>query len=153
MSRNHLINELKKYFKIQELVCPHCYNKHKNNSWQFLSTEILSTLYTLRFEIFKCPIIINNWVLKGGYSQRGLRCNVCQLVQSKDYLYLSAHVLGKAIDFNVSGYSTEEVYDMIKDNVDKFEYPIRIEANSTTWNHIDVYQPIDSEADLIEFKG
>ena len=153
MPRNELIDKLRDNFKIQELVCPHCYAKFKDKSWQFLSTEILSVLYTLRYEVFKCPIVINTWAMKGTLSQRGLRCNRCSLVKDKKSVYLSAHQLGKALDFNVEGYTTEEIYQKIKDNIDKFKYTIRIEVNSTTWNHIDVYQPVDSEADLIEFKG
>lgn len=153
MDRNELIEKLKQNFKIQELVCKHCYDTFKDKAWQFLSTEILSTLYTLRYEIFNCPIVINTWAMKGTYSQRGLRCNRCSLVKDKKTIYLSAHQLGKALDFNVEGYTTEEVYQKIRDNVDKFKYPIRIETNSTTWNHIDCYQPVDSEANLIEFYG
>lgn len=153
MTRNELIDSLKNYFNIKELVCPHCYDKFNDKSWQFLSTEILSVLYTLRCEIFKCPIVINTWAMKGTLSQRGLRCNRCSLVKDKKSVYLSAHQLGKALDFNVEGYTTEEAYQKIKDNVDKFEYPIRLESNTTTWLHIDCYQPVDSEADLIEFKG
>lgn len=33
MSRNDLINCVKNNFKIQELVCPHCYNEHGDKSW------------------------------------------------------------------------------------------------------------------------
>lgn len=53
MDRNELIDKLKPYFKIQELVCPHCYSKFGETSWQFISTELLSTLYILRTKIFK----------------------------------------------------------------------------------------------------
>ena len=121
MTRNELIDSLKNHFNIKELVCPHCYDKFNDKSWQFLSTEILSVLYTLRYEIFKCPIVINTWAMKGTLSQRGLRCNRCSLVKDKKTVYLSAHQLGKALDFNVEGYTTEEVYQKIKDNMDKFE--------------------------------
>lgn len=152
MSRIELINELKNNFNIQELVCQHCYNKFGEDAWQFLSTELLYTLYVIRYEIFKCPITINNWSINGQLSQRGLRCNLCDIVKNKNSAYLSAHCLGKAIDFNVKGHSTEQVYEKIKNNISKFKYPIRIEINSTTWNHVDVYQPIDSNKNLIEFK-
>lgn len=153
MTRNELINKLKDNFKIQELVCSHCYEKFKNKSWQFLSTELLSILYTLRYEIFDCPIIINTWAVKGTLSQRGLRCNICTLVNEKDDVYLSAHILGKAFDFNVEGYTTKQAYKKIKDNIDKFKYPIRLESNTTTWLHIDTIQPVNSETNLVEFKG
>ena len=102
MDRNELIDKLKPYFKIQELVCPHCYSKFGETSWQFISTELLSTLYVLRTKIFNKPITINTWKAGGQFSQRGLRCNMCQLVKSKSSIYLSAHCLGKAIDFNLS---------------------------------------------------
>ena len=153
MTRNQLIDKLKNNFDIKELVCQHCYNKFKDNAWQFLSTELLSTLYTLRYVIFNKPITINNWHQKGSLSQRGLRCNMCPIVKDKKDVYISAHILGNAVDFNVQGYTTEQVYNEIRNNIDKFEYPIRIESNSTTWCHCDTYQPIGSTTKLVEFKG
>lgn len=33
MSRNELIAKLKTNFDIRELVCPHCYDKFKDNAW------------------------------------------------------------------------------------------------------------------------
>lgn len=77
MDRNKLIEEVSKYFNIKELACPHCYNKFKDNSWQFISTELLSTLYTLRTIVINKPMVINTWATNGNYSQRGLRCNMC----------------------------------------------------------------------------
>lgn len=151
MTRNELISALKKNFKIQELVCPHCYNKFGEGSWQFLSTEILSTLYTLRYEIFKKPIIINTYYQNGCYDERGLRCNMCDIVKDKKSVYLSAHLLGLAIDFNVQGLESNIVATTIKSNVHKFKYPIRLEKNTQGWTHIDCYQPVGSEANLIEF--
>lgn len=151
MSRQELIDKLKQNFNIKELVCKHCYDKFKDLSWQFLSTEILSTLYTLRFEIFKCPMIINNWSTNGTFSQRGLRCNMCQLIKSKKSIYLTPHGQGKAIDFNIKNLTIEETKNLIRQNKDKFEYPIRLEANTTTWCHVDVYQP-DSRT-FVEFNG
>ena len=152
MTRNELINKLKENFKIQELVCKHCYDKFGEKSWQFLSTELLSTLYTLRYKLFKKPIIINNWHQGGDFSQRGLRCNMCNLVKNKKKVYLSAHILGKAIDFNISNMNTQEIYKEIEKNIEMFEYPIRLESNSTTWCHLDVYQPLNSEQSLIKFQ-
>lgn len=153
MTRNELINKLKNNFSIQELVCPHCYKQFGEKSWQFLSTELLSVLYTLRYQLFNCPITVNTWANAGTLSQRGLRCNKCSLIKDKKNVCLSAHALGKALDFNVNGYSTDQVYSKIKENIDMFDYPIRIEINTTTWCHVDVYQPLDSEANLIEFKA
>ena len=151
MSRQELIDKLKQNFNIKELVCKHCYDKFKDLSWQFLSTEILSTLYTLRFEIFKCPMIINNWSTNGTFSQRGLRCNMCQLIKSKKVIYLTPHGQGKAIDFNVKNLTIEETKNLIRQNKQKFEYPVRLEANTTTWCHIDCYT--SDSRDFVEFNG
>lgn len=153
MDRNELIKELQKNFDIRELVCPHCYAKFGESSWQFLSTELLYTLYQLRYEIFQQPIIINNWHVGGEYDERGLRCNMCSLVKSKKSIYLSAHILGKAFDFNVGKLTSKEMNQVIRYNSHRFEYPIRLEKNTNGWCHVDVYQPIDSKANLIEFKG
>lgn len=153
MTRNEIINTLKQNFNIKELVCRHCYNKFKESAWQFLSTELLSTLYTLRYVIFNKPITVNTYHKGGSFTQRGLRCNMCQLIKNKNEVYLSAHILGKAIDFNVQGLTSEEVNKQVIENIDKFKYPIRLEIDTDGWSHIDVYQPIGSEAKLIEFKG
>ena len=151
MSRQELIDKLKQNFNIKELVCKHCYDKFKDLSWQFLSTEILSTLYTLRFEIFKCPMIVNNWSTNGTFSQRGLRCNMCQLIKSKKVIYLTPHGQGKAIDFNVKNLTIEETKNLIRQNKQKFEYPIRLETNTTTWCHVDCYT--SDSRDFVEFNG
>ena len=78
---------------------------------------------------------------------------MCSLVCNKKAVYISAHCLGKAIDFNVEGYTSDAVNKEIIANVDKFEYPIRLEINTDGWTHIDVYQPYGSEAKIIEFNG
>lgn len=153
MTRNELINKLKTKFSIKELVCNHCYSTFGDRAWQFLSTELLSILYTLRFVIFKRPIIINNWHKGGQFSQRGLRCNKCALVSQKENIYISAHILGKAIDFNVQDLTSNQVSIEIKNNINMFKYPIRLERDTNGWTHIDVYQPYGSEAKLVEFNG
>lgn len=151
MDRNELIDKLKPYFEVSELVCPHCYSKFGESSWQFISTELLSTLYVLRTKIFNKPITINTWKAGGQFSQRGLRCNMCQLVKNKSSIYLSAHCLGKAIDFNVKNLDSKTVNEMIKQNADLFEYPIRLEEGIEGWTHCDCYAPYNSNKRLITF--
>lgn len=153
MTRNELISKLKENFDIRELVCPHCYNKFGEGSWQFLSTQILSTLYKLRYEIFQQPITVNTWHKGGKYDERGLRCNMCPLVKGKKSIYLSAHCLGMALDFNVGTLTSNEVAQVIRHNADRLEYPIRLEKDTDGWNHVDCYQPYGSDKNLIEFKG
>ena len=69
-------------------------------------------------------------------TQRGFRCNLCQLVSSNQTIYLSAHILGKAGDFTVCGFTAEEARNKIIQNEHLLPYPIRMEKN-VTWLHID----------------
>lgn len=146
MTRNELIKEIKKYFQLKELVCPHCLETYGDKSWQFLSTELLSTILILRTRVLNTPMIVNS---KQNYTQRGLRCNMCQLVKSKKHVYMSAHSLGKAIDFHTSKYTPEQCRQLIKDNIDEFEYPIRLEED-VNWVHVDCYT-LDSSKKLVTF--
>lgn len=95
MERKEIIERLKKYFTLPELVCPHVYRKYSESQiWSFFTTEALGTLLVLREEIICKPFTINNWQNGGSYSQRGLRCNVCVICKGKTMLerpYLSAH--------------------------------------------------------------
>lgn len=146
MTRNELINEVKKNFELSELVCPHVLNQYGDKAWQFLSTELLSTINVLRNKVINKPMIINNGTT---FTQRGLRCNVCELVKGKTKPYMSAHCLGKAVDFHVNDMSSEEVRQLIKKNIDKFEYPIRLEEG-ISWCHCDVYT-LDCNEKLVTF--
>lgn len=133
--RNAIIRALGKYFHIKELVCPHCYAKWGTKAWQFLDTDLLYCLLLLRETIICKPMVVNY----NGHWQRGLRCNMCDLVKSKTSVYLSAHVLGKAIDFNVQGMSSEEARRLIKLHAPSSPCNVRLEKN-VSWVHFDVLQ-------------
>ena len=152
IARNNIISELKEYFIIEELVCPHAL-KFGDNAWQFIDTEILHTLLILRRDILKVPLVCNDYKWKGKNSQRGLRCNVCQLVKDKSakgISYLSAHVNGAAFDL-VSKYMTAETMrKLIKEHKDLLPYNIRIEAD-VSWLHIDCYDD-GSGRKVVEFR-
>lgn len=134
MTRQEIITELKRYFRIGELVCDHVYDRFGEQAWMFLSTQLLHTLLVLRTEIVGLPMIVNNSTMK----QRGLRCNLCQLVSSKKTPYLSAHVTGNGIDFTCKDKTAEEIRNIITDNKDKLPYNIRLE-DGVSWVHIDCY--------------
>lgn len=146
MNRNELINEVKKNFELKELVCPHVLNQYGDKAWQFLSTELLSTINVLRNKVINRPMIINNGTT---FTQRGLRCNICELVKSKTKPYMSAHCLGKAIDFHCTDITPEECRQLIKKNINEFEYPIRLEEG-VNWVHVDCYT-LDSDIKLTTF--
>lgn len=127
-----------KYFKIEELVCRHVYEKFGDKAWMFIDSRLVETLNLLREKILGVPMIINTWKDGGGYSQRGLRCNRCQLVREKTAPYLSAHVLGKGVDFNATGMTSDEVRSAIIKAQVLLPYPVRLERD-VSWVHLDVY--------------
>lgn len=136
MTREEIIKGLKPYFNVKELVCNHIYDKFKEQSWMFLSTQLLHTLLVLRTEIVNLPMLVNTSRLK----QRGMRCNMCPLVKAKTGVYVSAHVTGNAVDFTTNSKSAEEVRQLIRDNQDKLPYKIRLEEG-VSWVHTDCYDP------------
>lgn len=133
------IEELKKYFNIKELVCPHVYEKFGERAWIFLDAMALRLLLVLRRDILKVPLVCNTKTL----TQRGLRCNRCEIVRSKTSPYLSAHVTGKGFDLSSSAMSAEEMRLKIAENLDLLPCKVRIEQD-VNWLHIDVYDEMQS---------
>ena len=148
MNRQQLIKEISAYFKIQELVCPHIFSKWGEASWQFLDTAFLETLLVIRRDIIRLPMLCNT----GNLTQRGIRCNRCQLVIEKSGSYLSAHILGKAGDFTVVGLSAEDARQRIIENADLLPHNIRLEAE-VSWLHIDVLPQYGIHSKVYIFRG
>ena len=147
MTRDQIILELSRYFKIQELVCSHTYKKFGEASWQFLDTNYLHALLVIRRDILQAPMTCNHT----GATQRGLRCNMCEMVQKKTATYLSAHVLGKAGDFTVSNMTAEEARKRIKACSHLLPCNVRLEAGKT-WLHFDVLPQWGVSQKVYEFK-
>ena len=134
-----MINKIRKYFDTQEVVCKHVYDKFGDSAWAFFDPRLLETLLFIREGIGK-PIYVNNWQIGGNLSQRGLRCNVCNLVREKTDLkkvYLSAHIFGKGIDFDVKGMTAQQVRDWLEEHKEDLPYKIRVE-DCVSWVHIDL---------------
>lgn len=153
--KEELISRVKTNFDIRELVCPHAYNRWGEQCWQFLQADLLAVIYTLRSRMLKVPIVVNTWASGGGFDERGLRCNLCELVKSntdKGTLYLSPHCMGAAIDFHTKEYTPEQIRDIIRMNWQKYSsIPIRIERD-VNWVHIDVFDKGDDKL-ITEFNG
>ena len=148
------MSKLTDYFRPEELVCPHVYERFGERSLDFLDSRLKETLLVIREKLNR-PMYINNWVWGGDKTQRGLRCNVCRIVREQSNLekpYLSAHLLGKGIDFNVKGMTAQEVRDWLKTNQILLPYPIRVESD-VTWVHIDVLEYGQSGNKITYFKG
>ena len=147
MARQEIIEQLSEYFDVKELVCPHTYKKHGEASWQFLDTDWLHSLLVIRRDILQAPMACNG----GSYTQRGLRCNICDLVKDKKNNYLSAHILGKAGDFSVKGMTAEEARQKIKKQGGLLPCNIRIEGG-VTWLHFDTINQWGVTDKVYEFK-
>jgi len=153
IERAKIIGELKQYFAIEELACPHTVQRFGEGSWQFFSTDFLENLLILRRDVLQVPLVCNTYKGGGAYTQRGLRCNVCELVKTatrQNRNYLSAHIFGVGADFSSAEMSAKEMRGKIRSNIDKFTHPIRIERD-VSWLHFDVRDRLRGKLD--EFEG
>ena len=148
MKRDTILRNIKKFFGIAELVCDHTVKKWGERAWQFLDTDYLHALLIIRRDILKAPMWCNSKA--SNLHQRGLRCNLCQLVATKKVPYLSAHILGKAGDFTVEGMTAEEARSLIKANAHLLPCNIRLEGG-VSWLHIDVLPQEGVIAKVYEF--
>lgn len=132
-----------KHFKIQELVSPQVYQKYGEFCWKFFSDNFKQDLDTIR-EYHGHGITINDWVFGGkNYTQCGLRCNLDPLVKGKTSLYLSAHLMGKAVDMH-SSYNNVKLYNDIEFlyKAGKLKVISRLESRQSTkdgWVHADEF--------------
>lgn len=149
MTHSEIVNYIKAngYFRIEELVDKTTYTAHKDRAWKFFDPRLLITLVFIREQLGK-PMTINNWLWGGQFSQRGLRTNISSIVKKKSdafRLYLSAHLLGKGVDFDVKGMTASEVRKWLQEVSDELPYKIRLEykfnksGKEITWVHLDVF--------------
>ena len=133
IDRNQIIKELHNYFQVSELVCGHTFSRWGERAWQFLDTDYLAALLIIRRDILQLPMTCNS----SSATERGLRCNMCELVKEKKKNYLSSHILGKAGDFTVKGLTAKQARERIIQNSHLLPCNIRLE-DGVTWLHIDV---------------
>jgi len=142
MTRTQILIALKKYFNVKELVCNHVYSRFNEGAWFLIPTFWLHTLLILRRDILQLPLICNNYQsTNDNYTQRGCRCNICQIVKdetAKNNSYNSAHLKNVANDFTVIGMTAEQARQRIAARQNLLPYPIRLERG-VSWLHIDGY--------------
>ena len=148
MTRQEILDAIRPYFSVDELVCNHTFAKWGEQSWQFLDTDYLHCLLVIRRDILKKPMWCNSTQKK----QRGLRCNRCEMVRGKTSVYLSAHILGKAGDFSVTGMTAEAARELIRKNADLLPCNIRIERG-VSWLHFDVLPQYGITQKVYEFSA
>jgi hypothetical protein len=126
------------YFKLEELVCKDVFAAYGDQAWSFFDMRLLITLERVR-EMINKPIIINDWHKGGQFDERGFRCIKCDLVKSaiaENKIYVSPHMTGQAVDFDVQGLVAEEVRNWLVVNRMKLPYQIRLEQD-VNWVHLD----------------
>lgn len=148
MNREEIILQLRQFFQVRELVCDHTFSQWGERSWQFLDTAYLHNLLIIRRDILQVPMVCNYERM----TQRGLRCNRCQLVKEKGKVYLSAHVLGKAGDFSVQGMTAQEARSRIRNMAGLLPYPLRMESG-VSWLHIDTLPQYGINTKVYEFSA
>lgn len=148
MTREEILTAIRPYFDISELVCDHVYKKWGEKAWQFLDTELLHCLLIIRRDIVKMAMYCNSKTAH----QKGLRCNLCQMVKSKSSVYLSSHILGKALDLTCPGMKAEKMRELIKANAELFPCNIRIEKG-VSWLHFDVLPQYGITQKVYEFSA
>jgi hypothetical protein len=89
-------------------------------------------------------MICNDYKFGNKHTQRGLRCNICQLVKEKtleNKIYLTAHANGAGLDFVFganTGMTAEKARQLINKNKHLLPHNVRIEKD-VSWLHIDCY--------------
>lgn len=146
INRDDIIRELHDFFQVSELVCEHTHARWGERSWQFLDTDYLHCLLVIRRDILQLPMVCNH----DGATQRGLRCNRCDLVKDKSSVYLSSHILGKAGDFTVKGLTAQEARSWIRNMAHLLPCPIRLE-DGVNWLHFDVLPQYGITQKVYEF--
>ncbi len=147
MKEEEILAGIKQYFCIEELVSPVVYKIWGEKAWQFIDMRLLHTVLVIRRGL-GVGMNANNWKWGGKFKQRGLRTTIGYKYYkyiTKSKLYLSAHVMGKAIDFDAKGMTADQVRDWIIENEDILPYKVRLErkvlktGKTITWVHLDVF--------------
>ena len=126
----------------KQVLPEHIYKKEGVAGLRHMDERILITLDTLRKELGK-PITVNDWSWGGEFSGRGYRDIVYYKELHKYSDSTSQHKSGRAIDFVVSGMTSQQVRQFILDNKEKFPHITFMEVGplkngqSMSWVHLD----------------
>ena len=120
-----------KHFKAYELVPEIVYKQFGDLSEYFIDSKLRETLDKIRIFI-NMPIIVNNWINGGEFSNRGFRT-----ADSNIGAKLSMHKVGGAIDCHCPHLSADELREIVIKNQSRFKHIKRIEAD-VNWLHMDI---------------
>ncbi len=118
------------YFKIQELVPRHVYDKRGDKSWELLDETALIVLDQLHEKY--STMVVNNWLWGGSRQWSGLRTP-----RSPYGTIYSQHQFGRAFDVIFKYHSAESVRQDVLNNLDWFPFITGLEMG-VNWFHFDV---------------
>ena len=132
------IDTVRTKFNVKELVSRRIYEHQGNFALGYIRPTLIRAIHFLRV-YFDSPMYINTWAYQnapGNFQQRGYR-----ELNSIGAKY-SRHKYGMAVDFNITGMSSDEVNDHIlthQDNFLSFGFTtIENKIFTTTWTHLDI---------------
>lgn len=129
-----------KHFRIEEFVSKAVFDALGEKAWALLDPRLIQTMDLIKEVVGDRSVTINNWLWGGSFSQRGFRENTSQIVTDKTKagkLYLSAHTVGMAADFDIKGFTAEQVRNLLVLLECTIPYKIRLE-DGVSWVHLDV---------------
>ncbi len=122
-------------FTLQELVPQSIFNQLGDLAWQFMDTRVLKNIQYIR-EKTGLPITINKY--STGLQNRGYDPKKAYGGYRETN---SQHTMGRALDFNIGNWTTQQAHAWIKANYKNFPEPCITLENPTdtpTWTHMDV---------------
>jgi hypothetical protein len=136
-----------KNFKVYELVPQSIYEERGDRAIHLIDSRIITFLEMFR-EYTKSPITINDWYWGGRFDGRGFRDT-----DNPDYKKYSQHSNGRGIDFDVKGWTPDQVRQWIVKNKDLWWVrPITFVEDDVNWVHIDCRYSEDNSLILWSIK-
>lgn len=134
-------------FKIQEFVPRVIFKTYGENSAWFIDPRIITLMQTARTETGE-SIIVNNWHMGNHLQNRGYRTP-----GTKIGAYYSQHKRGAAVDFNIRGWTSKEVFEWVMKSPDFFialgVTTIEDWKYTPTWTHLDLRWRPSSEGIVV----
>jgi len=121
-------------FYLDEFVGKKFYQKFGAKSRWFIDQRLIDMVQFIRTKTGK-SVTVNNWATGGRFQERGLRDPKTSTGAS-----YSQHKFGKALDFHVSGISSDDIRELIKGEWKQELMSMGLSAIEAgiSWVHIDI---------------
>lgn len=125
------------YFHPYELVSREVYETLGDKCLSLFDPAALRSLEALRL-FLAVPLTVNDWHWGGKFQRRGFRTHAEQKAENPDAMK-SAHIYGKAFDFDAQGIPADRVRSMImaSQDIPLLSEITRLEYN-VNWIHFDI---------------